>query len=41
MVEDEMVGRHHQLNEFEHTVGDSEGQGIWSATVRGVAKSWT
>ena len=28
MTEDEMVGRHHQLNgqEFEHTLGDSEGQ---------------
>ena len=29
MIEDEMVGWHHQLNghEFEQTVGDSEGQG--------------
>ena len=29
MIEDEMVGRHHQLNgcEFEQTLGDSEGQG--------------
>ena len=29
MVEDEMVGRHHQFNrhEFEETPGDSEGQG--------------
>ena len=29
MTEDEMVGRHHQLNEheFEQTPGDSEGQG--------------
>ena len=28
-AEDEMVGGHHQLNghEFEHTLGDSEGQG--------------
>ena len=28
MTEDEMVGRHHQLNghEFEQTLGDSEGQ---------------
>ena len=28
-TEDEMVGRHHQLNghEFEQTSGDSEGQG--------------
>ena len=29
MIEDEMVGWHHQLNgcEFEQTLGDSEGQG--------------
>ena len=29
VAEDEMVGRHHQLNahEFEQTLGDSEGQG--------------
>ena len=29
MTEDEMVGWHHQLkgHEFEHTPGDSEGQG--------------
>ena len=29
MIEDETVGRHHQLNgyEFEQTLGDSEGQG--------------
>ena len=29
MTEDEMVGRHHQLNghEFEQPLGDSEGQG--------------
>ena len=29
MTEDEVVGRHHQLNglEFEQTLGDSEGQG--------------
>ena len=29
MTEDEMVGWHHRLNghEFEHTSGDSEGQG--------------
>ena len=25
--EDEMVGLNHQLNEFEQTLGDSEGQG--------------
>ena len=29
MTEDEMVGRHHQINghEFEQTPGDGEGQG--------------
>ena len=29
MAEDDMVGWHHRLNghEFEHTLGDSEGQG--------------
>ena len=29
VTEDEMVGWHHQLNghEFEHTLGNSEGQG--------------
>ena len=29
MIEDEIVGCHHQLNghEFEQTLGDSEGQG--------------
>ena len=34
MTEDEMVGRHHQLDghEFEQA---------WSAAVHGVAKSWT
>ena len=26
-TEDEMVGWHHQLNRFEQTQGDSEGQG--------------
>ena len=26
-TEDELVGWHHQLNEFEQTHGDSEGQG--------------
>ena len=35
MTEDEMVGWHHQLNgqEFEQTLGDSEGHGtgvLWS-----------
>ena len=27
MTENGMVGSHHQLNEFEQTLGDSEGQG--------------
>ena len=40
MTEDEMVGWHHLFNghefEFEQTLGDSEGQGTWCATVHGV-----
>ena len=39
-----MVGWHHQLNghEFEHTLGDSEGQGsLVCYIVCRVAKSWT
>ena len=41
MTEDERVGWHHCLDghEFEQTLGDSEGQGNWSAAVHGVAKS--
>ena len=43
MTEDEMVGWYHQLNEheFEQTLGDSEGQEAWCATVHGVANSRT
>ena len=41
MTEDEMVGWHHQLSEFEQTLRDREGQGNLCATVNGVAKSWT
>ena len=43
MAEDEMVGWHHRLNghEFEPTLGDSEGHGVWHAVVHGVAKSQT
>ena len=43
MIEDEMVGRHHQLDghEFEPTLGDGEAQEAWCATVHGVTKSWT
>ena len=41
MAEDEMVGRHHQLNGhgFEQTLEDSEGQEAWHAAVHGVTKS--
>ena len=42
MSEDEMVGRHHQLDGYEFKqspgVGDRE---AWHATVHGVAKSRT
>ena len=35
-----MVGWHHRLNghEFEHTLGDGEGQGSLHAAVHGVAE---
>ena len=42
MTEDEMVGRHHQLDGYEFKqspgVGDRE---AWHAAACGVAKSWT
>ena len=40
MTEDEMVGWHHQFNghEFEQTLGDSEGQEVWCASVHGVSE---
>ena len=43
MTEDEMVGWDHRFNghEFEQALGDSEGQGAWSAAVHGVAESGT
>ena len=43
MTEHEMVRWHHRLNglEFEHTLGDSEGQGSLSAAVQGVTKGQT
>ena len=43
MTDDEMVGWHHQLkgHELEQTVGDCEGQGVWSAAGHGVAKNHT
>ena len=42
-TEDEMAGWHHWLNghEFEQALGDGEGREAWSASVHGVAKSWT
>ena len=41
MIEDEMVGWHHELSghEFEQPLGDGEGREAWSAAVHGVAKS--
>ena len=41
-IEDETVGWHHWLDghEFEQAPGVGEGQGIWSAAVHGVPKSW-
>ena len=43
MTEDEMIGWHHQLNEpeFEQAPGDGEGQEVWHAAAREVAKSQT
>ena len=43
MIEDEMVGWHHQLNrhESEQILGDGEGKEILVAVVHGVTKSWT
>ena len=43
MTEDEMVGRHHQLNghEFEQALGAGDGEAACNAAVHGVAKSWT
>ena len=37
MIEDEMVGWHHELSghEFEQPLGDSEGQGSLTAAVHG------
>ena len=42
MIEDEMVGWHHWLNqlEFEQVPGDGEGREAWHAAVRGVTESW-
>ena len=43
MIEDEMVGWHHQLDgrEFEQAPGVGDGQEAWHAAVHGVTKSWT
>ena len=43
MMEDEMVGWHHQLDghEFEQALGVGEGQEAWRASVLGVTKNWT
>ena len=43
MIEDEMVGWHHQLDghEFEQVLGVGYGQEAWHAAVHGVAKSQT
>ena len=43
MMEDEMIGWHHQLNghEFEQALGDGEGQGSLACSSPSVSKSWT
>ena len=41
MTEDEMVGWHHQLDEFEQAPGVGDGREAWHAAVHGVAKSQT
>ena len=43
MTEDQMVGRHHQLNghEFEQALGDCEKREAWHAAVHGVTNSQT
>ena len=43
MTEDETVGWHHRLNghEFEHALGDGDGQEAWRAADRGVTKTHT
>ena len=40
MTEDEMVGWHHQLSEFEqtHSQGRVKGREAWLASVHGVAR---
>ena len=43
MTEDEMVGWHHQLDEyeFEQALGVAKDREAGGATVHGFAKSWT
>ena len=43
MIEDEMVGGHHQLNgpEFEQTPGNVKDREAWHAAVHGITKSQT
>ena len=43
MIEDEMVGWHHQLDghEFEQALGGMVDKEAWHATVHGIKKSWT
>ena len=42
VAEDEMVGWHHRLNgqEFEQTLGDSEGQGSLNSMDKNLSKLW-
>ena len=39
-TEDEMVGWHHQLNQHDQTLGDSEGRKPGTLQVMGLTKSW-
>ena len=43
MIEDEMVGLHHQVNrhEFEQALGDGKGQGSLACYSPWGTKSWT
>ena len=40
-AEDEVVGWHHWLHEFEQTTGDSKGKESWHAAVHGVTEPET
>ena len=39
-TEDEMVGWHHQLNQHDQTLGDSEGRKPGTLQFMGLTKSW-